>query len=307
MTAQLKRCGRCKEAKPVEQFSSDAARRDGLEYRCKACVAAYRAANKDAIAARGGAYRAAHKDATAARNAAYWAANKDALAARNAAYRAANRDALAAQKAAYRTANREAIAARKATYYAANKEAIAARKAAWDARRNAEALVTGICAYSGCDTSWRAEAGNAGPTCWEHAPAWIRGYKPFLSDAQLVAKAFGYSPNMCVYCGAKANHGDHIAPKSRYPQLRNSMGNLVPACRACNRDKGARTLAEWAPVLPPDAAIIVALANLGYDQPPGTIPIEWRDRILAAGGVGVPDIVYATKVGSINDDNSCTG
>jgi 5-methylcytosine-specific restriction endonuclease McrA len=43
----------------------------------------------------------------------------------------------------------------------------------------------------------------------------------------------------CTYCGAPAEHLDHVIPRSR--------GGIatVPACAACNLSKGAQTPGEW--------------------------------------------------------------
>lgn len=48
----------------------------------------------------------------------------------------------------------------------------------------------------------------------------------------------------CAYCGSEENiEVDHVVPLSRGGL--HSSDNLVPACRPCNRSKGARTLDEW--------------------------------------------------------------
>lgn len=60
--------------------------------------------------------------------------------------------------------------------------------------------------------------------------------------------------NQCSYCGIQLNVGngrdfpnslqwDHVIPLSRGG--RNSIGNIVPACRSCNIAKGASTVMEW--------------------------------------------------------------
>jgi 5-methylcytosine-specific restriction endonuclease McrA len=48
----------------------------------------------------------------------------------------------------------------------------------------------------------------------------------------------------CAYCGALAEHLDHVEPLSRGGEDREA--NIVPACQHCNLSKGAKTLAEWA-------------------------------------------------------------
>lgn len=48
----------------------------------------------------------------------------------------------------------------------------------------------------------------------------------------------------CVYCGSTENiEIDHIVPLSRGGT--HTPENLAPACRPCNRSKGAKLLSEW--------------------------------------------------------------
>jgi 5-methylcytosine-specific restriction endonuclease McrA len=50
----------------------------------------------------------------------------------------------------------------------------------------------------------------------------------------------------CAYCQARPEQleQEHVTPLSRGGQ--HTKGNIVPACRDCNRQKGARTLFEFA-------------------------------------------------------------
>ena len=47
----------------------------------------------------------------------------------------------------------------------------------------------------------------------------------------------------CAYCDRPATTHDHVMPILRGGT--NYVGNLVPACRRCNSEKGARTVTEW--------------------------------------------------------------
>lgn len=51
--------------------------------------------------------------------------------------------------------------------------------------------------------------------------------------------------NLCAYCGGNTGgiHMDHVIPVSRGG--RHAIGNVLPACQACNLAKGAKLLAEW--------------------------------------------------------------
>ncbi len=47
----------------------------------------------------------------------------------------------------------------------------------------------------------------------------------------------------CFYCGVPSSQIDHVVPFAKGG--RHSIGNLVPACGACNRSKGASFIVEW--------------------------------------------------------------
>lgn len=49
----------------------------------------------------------------------------------------------------------------------------------------------------------------------------------------------------CAYCGGNAGgiHMDHVIPISRRGP--HAIGNVLPACQACNLSKGAKLLTEW--------------------------------------------------------------
>lgn len=54
----------------------------------------------------------------------------------------------------------------------------------------------------------------------------------------------------CAYCGARAEHLDHVVPLSRGGA--DVESNMVPACAPCNLSKGAKTLDEWSATFGPD-------------------------------------------------------
>ena len=49
--------------------------------------------------------------------------------------------------------------------------------------------------------------------------------------------------SLCFYCGAKAQHIDHVIPLARGGT--HGIGNLVSACRRCNLQKSSKTIMEW--------------------------------------------------------------
>jgi 5-methylcytosine-specific restriction endonuclease McrA len=65
-----------------------------------------------------------------------------------------------------------------------------------------------------------------------------------LITARDIRRLLARHSGRCFYCyGREHLELDHVVPLSRGG--RHSIGNLVPACRRCNRRKSARFLAEW--------------------------------------------------------------
>ncbi len=82
----MKRCGRCHETKPSEQFSRCKSEGDGLTCYCKPCLSVtsreYRLKHKEQIAANNALWRAKNADRKRATSKLHYAANKPAYIAR---------------------------------------------------------------------------------------------------------------------------------------------------------------------------------------------------------------------------------
>jgi 5-methylcytosine-specific restriction endonuclease McrA len=76
----MKVCTKCKEEKPLEEFSKNSNSSDGRQYQCKVCKAAYRASKAADIAAHRKVYYAANKEKIAAYSKKYAKENKEAIA-----------------------------------------------------------------------------------------------------------------------------------------------------------------------------------------------------------------------------------
>lgn len=63
--------------------------------------------------------------------------------------------------------------------------------------------------------------------------------------ARDIRRLFDRFDSRCAYCCKPSDHMeiDHVVPLSRGG--RHAIGNLLPACRTCNRRKSARLLIEW--------------------------------------------------------------
>ena len=86
MRLETKYCPRCENTLPVADFNRCRFRKDGLQYRCRACEKNYRAENRERIAARD------HVDyrVNRARYRAYFLANRERLNADRRRRRAAS-------------------------------------------------------------------------------------------------------------------------------------------------------------------------------------------------------------------------
>lgn len=94
----MKICNKCKEAKPIAEFSKKASNRDGLQYQCKTCCKAHHTK--------------------------WYAANLDKAKADNAKWRAANPERKKAFDTKWQIENAEKKKAIIAKWYAANPDAI---------------------------------------------------------------------------------------------------------------------------------------------------------------------------------------
>lgn len=81
---------------------------------------------------------------------------------------------------------------------------------------------------------------------WDRYKARSDTYRPSAEVwMQIRARIFERDNYTCIYCGS---HGvalecDHVVPVAQGGS--NDDENLVTACRACNRAKGARTPQQW--------------------------------------------------------------
>jgi len=202
---QMKKCNKCGEIRPLDQFSTRSDSADGLRQTCKPCNRAYHriyhAAHLDEFATYSRAWRQANPDEASAATRNWYAANRDKFAVWHRAHRALHPEKAAASHRAYYVANRESIAAKSRVYQAANPE----QSAATGQRRRARRLGNGV----------------------------------FVVTAAEIAAMLS---KPCYICGAPSEHVDQIMPIARGG--RHSIGNLAGACAQCNQRKGIKFLIE---------------------------------------------------------------
>lgn len=130
-----KKCTKCREEKPLSQFSSMAISNDGLAWNCKACAAKsnaqWRAANKEKIKSDKAAYEVKNRERIKARHAAWREANIEHVKARGAEYRALRREEARARAVAWRAANVKRSRSTVKAWRAANPEKVKAILDTW--------------------------------------------------------------------------------------------------------------------------------------------------------------------------------
>jgi len=137
------------------------------------------------------------------------------------AYREAHPEAVRESKRAWAHANREKANAMARAYYEANPEVAKAGQRAWakanpEAKRNRSSLRNSL---------RRARIAENGI---------------FLVTAKDIARLLRQP---CAYCGAVAEHIDHVVPIARGGA--HKIGNLVAACSSCNLRKGSKLVSIW--------------------------------------------------------------
>lgn len=80
-----------------------------------------------------------------------------------------------------------------------------------------------------------------------------------------VVRFFG---GRCCYCGAAGDvEQDHVVPLSAPDYPGTILGNVLPACRRCNRSKGKRTVEQWRPGLMPNVQRMLEATRQGVFEP----------------------------------------
>lgn len=215
-----KRCCTCGETKPIELFSKNKSSKDGRDKRCKACVAKYYAANKEAVCSHVKAYREANPEVIRQRKKAYREANAEYIREWKQAYYAANREEILAEQRENYAANAERIKKRVRGYLAANRDMVLGRKRAW----------------------YKAHP-NHSRIAWHRRRALIKGNGGTFTRAERDEMEIAQE-GRCAYCKRFITLTiDHIIPLEQ--RGRHEAANICLACAYCNNSKNNRTPEQW--------------------------------------------------------------
>lgn len=151
----------------------------------------------------------------------------------------ANKDQNDATLADYRKKNRASRAAAQKEYYAANREYYSRYNREYRERtlENTRAYQAGYYAENSEAFKVRARIRKGVVRSSERA---------FLVTTRDMKRILDSSGGKCTYCHVYLSgtvHFDHVMPLSRNGN--HSVGNLVPACPACNLSKSSKTVMEW--------------------------------------------------------------
>ena len=228
-----KACTKCGQIKPFEAFSMHGAKRRAT---CKNCDVEsnkiYRANNRDKVntAKREWANKNKAKKAIADRQ--YREANSEKIAKKNKAWRERNADYVKQQAKKRRNKNKDQKALADKIWASNNKDKVNANSRRWRASNPEKAKQVG------------RKSRLANPLIQRNKTARRRSLLR-SNGTYLVSKIeiLRLLRKGCFYCGANAEHIDHIVPISRGG--RHSVGNLTGACKSCNLSKGAKFITEW--------------------------------------------------------------
>ena len=161
------------------------------------------------------------KAADSARRKAMYARRRDVMLAANAEWRAKNPEKKRQSDASWRARNTQRVVAKHAIWRDVNRSKVRISNEGWR-RRNPEAAALR-----------------------QH----VRRARLASADVRTVtakdwAALCGRFDNRCAYCADVGElTQDHIVPLSRGG--RHAIGNLIPACMACNQAKHSKLLVEW--------------------------------------------------------------
>jgi len=218
----LKRCTKCGELKPRDQFSKDVSRKDQLNKHCKACNAAYRAENAERIRKYQRRWEAENREQYREHKRNYDEANREQVRDRQRRYRAANLDAIREQKRQYRAEHRENERARRRQWRERNPEKAREANRRWRIE-NPDMCRAHV-------HRRRAVKANNGGT---YTTADLAAIRAAQTDKQ--------GRLICWACGKpiKSNpHIDHWIPLDKSGS--NGAGNLHYMHAKCNLIKGAK-------------------------------------------------------------------
>ena len=228
----MKTCSKCKETKPLECFSKNRDRKDGLQGWCKGCLKARYAANPEKDKARSAVWHAANIEKEKARSAARYATNPEVFKARAAARARANPEETRGRVNSWKKANRERVRTLSKEWYRANSEKLRARRA--------EQYRTNTEKHSAKNKKWtKANPGKVNAKTRRRQASRLQA-TPGWANEFFMQEAYALAALRTKMLGFKW-HVDHVVPlRSKIVCGLHCEANLRVIPAAINMSKGNR-------------------------------------------------------------------
>lgn len=218
--ADLKQCSKCRNIKPVSEFSKLSSSSDGLQYKCKACAKAYRDARIDEVRRIGREYYADNRDTLREKARVAYRENPQKFLDRNRGW---------AER------NPVKIKLGKREYYREHSGRINAVAAKW-AKDNPELRKAVVAKHAESAKIMRRFYTRS-----MHARKF--GCQISTPSQEAVEAKVEYHNGKCYICGAEWECFDHIKPISKGgPHM---LSNMKPCCNKCNQEKHAKWPYDW--------------------------------------------------------------
>lgn len=228
LSSSSKRCTRCREIKPLDDFHRDKGKKDGRSSYCKECAVEnaqiYYRENREKCRKRQREYYKENSEEIRRRSAGYYEAHKGSEEFRLQRSESGRR---------YREANKDKVKARHKHYHEENYERVLESQRQYRARNSAK--------LSEKNKQYRAE--NAG-----RAREWNRrrrarkaGAGGNFTEQEFYEICARYDFH-CLRCGQECDSltSDHIVPLSKGGS--DNISNIQPLCKSCNSAKGVKTV-----------------------------------------------------------------
>jgi 5-methylcytosine-specific restriction endonuclease McrA len=236
---QYKTCSKCRQEKTLQEFSrhnGSKAPKSGYRSTCKTCDVEYNRL-----------YREKNREKVNAKKKAWAKKNRHLLRPMEARFREKNRERIKKYHAAWREKNADMVEEYRKQYAEKNKERKQLLDKLW-AQNNKDKVNAASRRYRMNNPEKVAEIKKA--QAIRH-PETIKNVSlrrrarlaengVYLVTKKDIARIIAQP---CVYCGARAEHIDHVIPIAKGGA--HKIGNLVAACQSCNLRKSDKFISVW--------------------------------------------------------------
>lgn len=218
-----KKCTKCDQVKPLNEFHNSSRSKDGKKPSCKECTKKYNISPKvrEMSRERNARYRERHRDEIKQRNALWLEENKEHVKEYNRKYYEENKEQILCVNKEYREQHKQEMAEYKAGWYAENAEQVKQKVREWSLTNPLKVKATKL--------RYRSKKSCAASD---------------ITDTEL-SDILKYFNGECALTGDKYNLTfDHVIPLS-VGNVGSVKGNIIPLRHDINSSKNDRNIFEW--------------------------------------------------------------